>query len=370
MPRKVFTAGEVLAAADVNNFLMDQAVQTFTDSTARESAVSTATAPAGLVTYLEDTDAFEYWDGTEYKTFGGGAVDLIVDYLVIAGGGGGGAGEPSGPFDGAGGGGAGGYLCSVPGETSGGGFTGEPRFVLLPSTNYTVSVGAGGSGASTPARGSNGVNSIFASAVAFGGGGGGSDQSGGGAKPNPPIGGAAGGSGGGASYDCDATSTVPGGAGTTNQGFAGGNNTTGCNAPRNGAGGGGAGSAGTNGAPSNGDGGSGVSSSITGTAVARAGGGGGGNTNGAGGVAVAGGGNGGSNTSGSGVAGSGNTGGGGGAGAGQANGANGGSGVVILRYPSAYTITIGAGLTGTTATVGSEKVTTITAGTGNISLAA
>jgi hypothetical protein len=51
-------------------------------------------------------------------------------------------------------------------------------------------------------------------------------------------------------------------------------------------------------------------------------------------------------------------------------GANGGSGIVILRYLTADgTITIGAGLTGTTATDGSYKVTTITAGTGNVSWA-
>jgi hypothetical protein len=43
---------------------------------------------------------------------------------------------------------------------------------------------------------------------------------------------------------------------------------------------------------------------------------------------------------------------------------------VILRYPSAYSISIGAGLTATTATVGSDKVTTITSGSGNISWAA
>jgi hypothetical protein len=41
-----------------------------------------------------------------------------------------------------------------------------------------------------------------------------------------------------------------------------------------------------------------------------------------------------------------------------------------LRYPSEVTITLGAGLTGTTATVGSNKVTTITQGTGNVSWAA
>jgi hypothetical protein len=43
---------------------------------------------------------------------------------------------------------------------------------------------------------------------------------------------------------------------------------------------------------------------------------------------------------------------------------------VLLRYPASLTITIGAGLTGSTTTVGDNKVTTITAGTGNVSWAA
>ena len=51
--------------------------------------------------------------------------------------------------------------------------------------------------------------------------------------------------------------------------------------------------------------------------------------------------------------------------AGDTSGA-GGSGVVILRYPANKTVSIGAGLTGTTATDGASKVTTFTAGTGNI----
>jgi len=50
-------------------------------------------------------------------------------------------------------------------------------------------------------------------------------------------------------------------------------------------------------------------------------------------------------------------------------GGNGGSGVVILSYPFIYTITLGAGLTGTTTTFGANKITTITAGTGNVSWA-
>jgi len=53
-----------------------------------------------------------------------------------------------------------------------------------------------------------------------------------------------------------------------------------------------------------------------------------------------------------------------------AGGGNGSIGVVILTYPDSKTITIGAGLTGTTAAPsGGFKTTTITAGTGNVSWA-
>jgi hypothetical protein len=42
---------------------------------------------------------------------------------------------------------------------------------------------------------------------------------------------------------------------------------------------------------------------------------------------------------------------------------------MFLRYPSSRTITVGAGLTSNTNTVGNNKVTKITAGTGNVSWA-
>jgi hypothetical protein len=51
---------------------MDQSVMTFADSTARGSAIGTASAQEGMLTYLEDTDAFEYWDGSAFTAFGGG----------------------------------------------------------------------------------------------------------------------------------------------------------------------------------------------------------------------------------------------------------------------------------------------------------
>jgi hypothetical protein len=40
---------------------------------------------------------------------------------------------------------------------------------------------------------------------------------------------------------------------------------------------------------------------------------------------------------------------------------------VILRYSNIFTITLSAGLTGTTAPVGTDTVCTITAGTGTVS---
>ena len=53
-------------------------------------------------------------------------------------------------------------------------------------------------------------------------------------------------------------------------------------------------------------------------------------------------------------------------GGGRADGGAGGSGVVILRYPNTFTISQ-TGLTLSTATDGSDSVTTITAGTGTVS---
>jgi len=62
--RKVFTAGEVLSATNVMEFLMDQSVMTFSGSAARGSAIGTATE--GMVSYLTDTNKIEvfttYWE--------------------------------------------------------------------------------------------------------------------------------------------------------------------------------------------------------------------------------------------------------------------------------------------------------------------
>ena len=54
---KVFTAGEVLTAANVNGYLMEQSVMVFAGTAARSSAIGTASE--GMVTYLTDTNTIQ-----------------------------------------------------------------------------------------------------------------------------------------------------------------------------------------------------------------------------------------------------------------------------------------------------------------------
>jgi hypothetical protein len=51
--RKVWSAGDVLAAAEVNGYLMDQAVMVFADEAARTAAIGTPSQ--GMLAYLQDT---------------------------------------------------------------------------------------------------------------------------------------------------------------------------------------------------------------------------------------------------------------------------------------------------------------------------
>ena len=65
---KVWSAGDVLAAADVNGYLMDQAVMVFDSSGARGSAIGTATE--GMVSFLKDSNSLEYYSGSAWEPVG------------------------------------------------------------------------------------------------------------------------------------------------------------------------------------------------------------------------------------------------------------------------------------------------------------
>lgn len=64
MSYKVFVAGTKLTAADVNDFLMKQAVTYFASSTARDAAI---TSPVeGMIAYLEDTNIYTWYSGSAW----------------------------------------------------------------------------------------------------------------------------------------------------------------------------------------------------------------------------------------------------------------------------------------------------------------
>ena len=298
----------------------------------RNDTEETVDSSASAITHYNGTN-WQYFAATE-------SADPINGYYLVVAGGGGTA---------YGGGGAGGYLTNIGGTS----------IVLEKAITYTVTVGVGGvsrPGSNQP--GGNGDPSEFSgtgiTTITAAGGGGGADD----------YAGLSGGSGGGGGYLAGG-----GGAGNTpsttpSQGNAGGNGASGANYA--GGGGGGAfaaGENGTNASASGSNGGDGLENNITGTPTYYAGGGGafqefngtypattgGQGGGGAGGV--------------SGTAGTDGLGGGAGGFV-----STGGSGVVIIKYPTANNINIVSGtspiaadLNATVAGSTTEKFTRFTA---------
>jgi hypothetical protein len=69
--RKVFTAGDVLTASDVQNYMMDQSVMYFAGTAARSSAIATPTT--GMTTYIGTTGTasipqIETYTGSAWQT--------------------------------------------------------------------------------------------------------------------------------------------------------------------------------------------------------------------------------------------------------------------------------------------------------------
>ena len=62
---KLFNTGDVLTAAQVNTYLNEQTVMVFANSTARTTALSGVLAE-GMVSYLQDTNAVEVYNGSAW----------------------------------------------------------------------------------------------------------------------------------------------------------------------------------------------------------------------------------------------------------------------------------------------------------------
>ena len=87
---KVFSVGEVLTAADVNDYLMEQSIGIFANSTARDAQI---TSPIeGQFCYLADSNVLQLYNGSSWANFiGEGDITGVTAGTNISGGGASGA---------------------------------------------------------------------------------------------------------------------------------------------------------------------------------------------------------------------------------------------------------------------------------------
>jgi hypothetical protein len=79
VPRKVFVAGEILTAADLQANAVDQSVMVFDDAAARTTAIPSPIE--GMVTYLKDTDKLEKYNGTAWVDAAPGKISQVVSVV-------------------------------------------------------------------------------------------------------------------------------------------------------------------------------------------------------------------------------------------------------------------------------------------------
>lgn len=84
---KLFNTGDVLTAAQVNTYLQEQTVMVFASSAARTSAL-TGVLAEGMMSYLQDTNAVEVYDGSAWVSVGStGDITGVTAGTGISGGG-------------------------------------------------------------------------------------------------------------------------------------------------------------------------------------------------------------------------------------------------------------------------------------------
>ena len=83
---KLFNTGDVLTAAQVNTYLMQQTVMVFASATARNTALSGILAE-GLCCYLTDTNDFQIYDGSAWVSYGSGDITGVTAGTGLTGGG-------------------------------------------------------------------------------------------------------------------------------------------------------------------------------------------------------------------------------------------------------------------------------------------
>ena len=138
-----------------NNVAIDDSLNLKSYTTTQRDALTSAT---GDIIYNTTLSKVQIYGGSSWSDLGDPNVDLT--FVIVAGGGGGNTNDDVSH----GAGGAGGYLSNVSSESSGGGESALPSMKVPQSTNFTVTIGAGGS------SNSPGSESRFGGLIAVGGG--------------------------------------------------------------------------------------------------------------------------------------------------------------------------------------------------------
>ena len=74
---KVWTTGDLVNASDFNSYLQEQVIMRFSNSSARDSQVSSA--EEGMFCFLQDTNTLQFYDGSSWNSFiGEGDITSIV----------------------------------------------------------------------------------------------------------------------------------------------------------------------------------------------------------------------------------------------------------------------------------------------------
>lgn len=64
---KVWSTGDLVNASDFNNYIQEQVVMVFADSSARGSAISSP--EEGMFAFLKDTNSLTFYDGSSWASF-------------------------------------------------------------------------------------------------------------------------------------------------------------------------------------------------------------------------------------------------------------------------------------------------------------
>ena len=83
---KNWAVGEVVTEPDFQSYVQDQVVQVYAGSSARATALGTAVAE-GMVSYLEDVNAVEVYDGAAWVSIATGDISAVTAGTGLTGGG-------------------------------------------------------------------------------------------------------------------------------------------------------------------------------------------------------------------------------------------------------------------------------------------